>query len=69
MEPTMTPAQLKSRIIKYCTDGLWYSGLDDDYGDYYSIKGGTRRILHIPFKKDESMGFNQVGMTGLSIGV
>jgi len=48
--PHMTPAQLKSYLTNNCTvDTIYTTGLDNDYNDSRSIKGGNNRYLYNPF--------------------
>ena len=51
--PHSTPAQLKSHIIASCqTNGIYSTGLDNDYTDSRSIKGGNNRFLVNPFPSE-----------------
>ena len=47
MYPGATPAQLKNYILSNCTtDVLYTTGLDNDYTNGRSVKGGNTRILY-----------------------
>ena len=51
--PHSTPAQLKSHLIATCqTNGIYSTGLDNDYGVSRSIKGGNNRFLVNPFASE-----------------
>ena len=48
--PHSTPAQLKAHLIATCqTNAIYTTGLDNDYSDSRSIKGGNNRFLVNPF--------------------
>ena len=48
--PHATPAQLKAHLIATCqTNAIYTTGLDNDYADSRSIKGGNNRFLVNPF--------------------
>tara|TARA_B100001094_G_scaffold215060_1_gene209091 strand:- start:237 stop:1781 length:1545 start_codon:yes stop_codon:yes gene_type:complete len=48
--PHATPAQLKAHLIATCqTNGIYSTGLDNDYSDSRSLKGGNNRFLVNPF--------------------
>tara|TARA_Y100001937_G_scaffold89064_1_gene120400 strand:- start:3354 stop:4892 length:1539 start_codon:yes stop_codon:yes gene_type:complete len=51
--PHATPAQLKSQLIATCqTNGIYSTGLDNDYAVSRSIKGGNNRFLVNPFASE-----------------
>lgn len=48
--PHATPAQLKAHLIATCqTNAIYSTGIDNDYADSRSIKGGNNRFLVNPF--------------------
>jgi subtilisin family serine protease len=51
--PHSTPAQLKSHLIASCqTNGIYSTGLDNDYTDTRSLKGSNNRFLVNPFSSE-----------------
>lgn len=54
LEPTLSPAQLKDKVIKSSTAVMHSTGLDNDYTVQNSIKGGQNRFLYNPFNSAES---------------
>lgn len=51
--PHSTPAQLKSHVIASCqTNGIYSTGLDNDYTDSRSLKDGNNRFLVNPFPSE-----------------
>jgi subtilisin family serine protease len=58
--PHATPEQLKNLIVNNCTTDILYStGLDNDYTDERSLRGGTNKLLFNSFSNDVA-----VTMTG-----
>lgn len=49
MEPKLSPAQLRNRLLKTSTFALYSTGLDNDYSNNRSIKGSNNRMLYLPF--------------------
>tara|TARA_B100000963_G_scaffold200260_1_gene174414 strand:- start:6601 stop:8142 length:1542 start_codon:yes stop_codon:yes gene_type:complete len=51
--PHSTPAQLKAQLIATCqTNAIYSTGLDNDYANSRSIKGGNNRFLVNPFASE-----------------
>ena len=51
--PHATPAQLKAHLIATCqTNGIYTTGIDNDYSNSRSIKGGNNRFLVNPFSSN-----------------
>ena len=59
--PHSTPAQLKSHLIATCqTNGIYSTGLDNDYGVSRSIKGGNNRFLVKLYEREKFHGLDLV---------
>jgi len=54
MEPTCTPAQLKSKVLNMCTNAIWSTGLDDDYGVHRSLKGAPQAVAYMRYNDNVS---------------
>lgn len=69
--PGITPAQLKQYLLANCTENMLYStGLDDDYTNSYSIKGGSNKFLYSKLgNRDESVKtLGSITLSNINIG-
>jgi serine protease len=64
MNPYASPAQVKSWLINRSTSVIYSTGLDDDYINSRSIKGGNNRFMFNPFNSPTPM--NIVGGLNLN---
>ena len=54
--PTLTPAELRQRILDLTSTGNIYStGLDDDYTNSRSIKDGNNNLLYFPYTREHAL--------------
>ena len=54
--PNLTPAELRQRLLdRTSTGNIYDTGLDDDYTDSRSIKGGNDNLLHYPYIKENAL--------------
>jgi subtilisin family serine protease len=49
LNPTYTPAQVKSALIAQSTATIYTTGLNNDWSDTRSLQGGSQRFLHANF--------------------
>jgi hypothetical protein len=49
LNPTYTPAQVKSALITQSTATIYTTGLSNDWTDTRSLQGGSQRFLHANF--------------------
>jgi hypothetical protein len=49
LNPTYTPAQVKSALIAQATATIYTTGLSNDWSDTRSLQGGSQRFLHANF--------------------
>ena len=49
LNPTYTPAQVKSALIAQATATIYTTGLNNDWSDTRSLQGGSQRFLHANF--------------------
>jgi subtilisin family serine protease len=49
LNPTYTPAQVKSALIAQATATIYTTGLSNDWTDTRSLQGGSQRFLHANF--------------------
>jgi len=49
LNPTYTPAQVKSALIAQSTATIYTTGLSNDWSDTRSLQGGSQRFLHANF--------------------
>lgn len=54
MKPDATPDELKTFILANATSAIYTTGLDDDYTDHRSIKGGEQKVLFNKFGVNNS---------------
>ena len=50
LNPSYTPAQVKSALIAESTATIYTTGLDNDWSDTRSLQGGSQRFLHANFE-------------------
>ena len=50
LNPTYTPAQVKSALIAESTATIYTTGLSNDWSDTRSLQGGSQRFLHANFE-------------------
>lgn len=54
--PNLTPAELRQRLLdRTSTGNIYDTGLDDDYTDNRSIKGGNNNLLYYPYIKENAL--------------
>lgn len=63
LEPKLTPAQLKAKVLSYCKSVIYSSGLNNDYSDTRSIKGSDNKFLYLPFNQDRSLSISALTLT------
>jgi hypothetical protein len=67
LEPTLSPAQLRDKLIKNSKAVVYDTGLTSDYTNSRSIQGSNNRMLYNPFYQDQtgnisgSLTFQNIG--------
>lgn len=56
--PHATPAQVKSWVLSQSLPVIYTTGLDNDYTDARSIKGGSNRFMFNPFNSETPIRIN-----------
>lgn len=59
VNPGATPAQLKQFMVNNCKDQLASTGLDDDFADSASVRGGGTKIMYNKFNSPNSLKINK----------
>lgn len=62
LEPSSTPSQVKSWIERNAGTALYDTGVDNDWTDFRSLKGGTVRHLFQPFFKAKPLKLKGVSL-------
>lgn len=65
--PHATPAQVKAWLIGQSTPVIYSTGLDNDYTNSRSIKGGNNRFMFNPFNSSSPIAINSVQLRNINI--
>jgi subtilisin family serine protease len=60
--PKKSPSEIKSLLINKSGSALYDSGLNDDWGNFISLKGGSPVVLNQPFRGSKPLSIK--GITG-----
>lgn len=67
LEPSLTPAQLRDKIIKASKSVIYDTGIIDDYLDQRSIQGSSNHFLYNPFSDNKTIDINNIDLTTFNI--
>jgi subtilisin family serine protease len=64
LNPKMTPAQIKASLLVNAGTVLYDTGVNNDWTDYRSLKGGTAKILYNKFNSNKTFSMGGVKFSG-----
>jgi subtilisin family serine protease len=67
LNPKLTPAELKSKILADTTSTIYSTGLDTDYTNSRSISNGTPKFLYQKFNSANPYEMTGISLSGISL--
>lgn len=67
--PKLTPAQVRSALLANAGTALYDTGLDNDWTNNRSLKGGSVRFLYNKFNSEKTFSATNITMTGVTFKV
>ena len=64
--PRLTPAQLKSAILANAGTAIYDTGVNNDWTNYRSLKGGTLKVLYNKFNSEKTFSATNVTFSGVA---
>lgn len=64
--PTWTPAQVKSFILTNATATIYDTGVDNDWSNYRSLKGGAKKFLYNKYNIEKALSVSNLVFKGVS---
>jgi|LauGreDrversion4_2_1035121.scaffolds.fasta_scaffold20468_2 subtilisin family serine protease len=64
--PRLTPAQLKSAILANAGTAIYDTGVNNDWTNYRSLKGGTLKVLYNKFNSEKTLSATNVTFSGIA---
>jgi subtilisin family serine protease len=63
--PRLTPAQLKSAILANAGTAIYDTGVNNDWTNYRSLKGGSLKVLYNKFNSEKTFSATNISFSGI----
>jgi subtilisin family serine protease len=65
VNPRLTPAQIKSALLANAGTAIYDTGVNNDWTNYRSLKGGTAKVLYNKFTSEKTLSATNVTFSGV----
>jgi subtilisin family serine protease len=63
--PRLTPSQLKSSLLANAGTAIYDTGVNNDWTNYRSLKGGSLRVLYNKFNSEKTFSATNISFSGI----